>query len=166
MIKHIVTINRKGAPPTRNQTKIKRERSCVAQFRTFTLQNIWHYGSRGGGTADATSVAPCAETAPLTYTTHIFFSYPALLTIIIISTLIISHPTRDVKISEHNLPRGQIATSNRVSWARGTALISTTRLSCFQSSKVENLHCNCYPTHSEVDYLDHVRYYSFINENI
>lgn len=42
----------------------------------------------------------------------------------------------------------------------------STSLSDLRPSKLWNLHCNCYPTHSEVGYLVHERYYSFINENI
>lgn len=42
----------------------------------------------------------------------------------------------------------------------------STRSMCFPSLKLVNLHCNCYPAHSEVDFLVHERCNSFINENI
>lgn len=139
----------------------------MALFRTFTLLNIWHYDTLGAeGARDVSGLAPCAPSTP-----HLSYALMAC-----------AHT--DTSASPHELsprlPSTSICTStkldstsqeaksqtNRVSRARGPFSYLPTPISLFPSSKLENLHCNCYPTHSEVDYLDHERYYSFINENI
>lgn len=67
---------------------------------------------------------------------------------------------------EDNLVRTKIQLWFQAHWASGNVFVTFSRITTKSRIKPQNLHCNCYPTHSEVVYLDHERYYSFINEII
>lgn len=104
----------------------RRERSRVALFRTFTLQNIWHYDTLGAeGARDVSGLAPCAPSTP-----HLS---NALTTDPLPHRHIRQPPWPKVTASQHkhlhiyntklDFPRGQIAIESGVtgSW---TVLIS------------------------------------------
>lgn len=125
-------------------------------WHNFVLSHCKTFGTRDGGTggALATSVAPY-----ITRNAHV--SHAA-------SCRAEHRPSgrRRGAGHSHHLWWGRLATRVGCHRLVRTVSVSPTRLSDLGRSKLANLHCNCYPTHSEVDYLTHERYYSFINENI